>query len=270
METIRFFLLNTFIGDGLKGNPTPVFLLENQLDENKMELLASKFKDSVSVFLNKEEKSNTYQIRYFTVTGEIPACGHGSLGAAYVLFRASSNADRISLRTIEDTILVAFKENGRTFIQYPKLGTSEAVSNPAVNEALGIKKFKSYFICTALESLFIELENEKEVIEIVPNYERLLQSTNEIKEIVVMSESEEEAFDFTLRSFCPWIGINEDPVTGSIHSVLGHFWKSRLGKDILVVKQASESGGKLIVKPRHEFVNIGGDCLIIEERTIMD
>ena len=268
METISFFLLNTFISDGLEGNPTPVCLLENPIEVEKMELLARKFKFPVSVFVNKDNTSNTFQIRYFTVTGEIPACGHGTLGAAHILFREITNSNTINFRTIEDTILTASKEKGINYIHYPKLEKSEIKPHSEINEAMGISEFKSYFICKELESLFIELEKEKEVRKLLPDYNRLLQSTNEIKEIVIMSKSDNKLFDFTLRSFCPWIGINEDPVTGSIHSVLGHFWKKRLNKDILIVNQASKRGGKLIVKPLNEFVKIGGDCKILEEGKI--
>nr|WP_299338063.1 PhzF family phenazine biosynthesis isomerase [Allomuricauda sp.] len=266
MGSLRFFLIDTFIGNELKGNPTPVCLLERQIETRKMESMAKEFNCPVSVFLNKEETTNTYQIRYFTITGEIPACGHGTLAAAYVLFRESHNSEPISFRTLENTILIASHENGTDFIQYPKLEKSEVKSNPKINGALGIKTFKSYFICSELESLFIELEKEEEISEVNPNYERLLQSTDIIKEIVVMSESEDKEYDFTLRSFCPWIGVNEDPVTGSIHAVLGHFWKNKLGKEVLIVKQASERGGRLIVKPLDSHVKIGGSCKIIEER----
>ena len=268
MEAIRFFLLDTFTGEGLKGNPTPICLLESPIETEKMEFLAKEFNHPVSVFINKGEDWNTYQIRYFTITGEIPACGHGTLGAACVLFSEASDTGSINFNTIDNTTLSASKENGINFIQYPKYGKLEIKPNSEINEALGIIEFKSYFICVELESLFIELENEEEVRKVVPDFERLIQSTNEIKEIVIMSESRDDFFDFTLRSFCPWIGINEDPVTGSIHSVLGHFWKTRFGKDILTVKQASERGGKIIVKPLNDFVKIGGDCKILEEREI--
>ena len=83
-----------------------------------------------------------------------------------------------------------------------------------------------------------------------------------------MSESDNDSFDFILRLFCPWIGINEDPVTGSIHSVLGHFWKNKLDKDLLIVNQASERGGKIIVKPLSNIVKIEGDCKIVIEGLI--
>ena len=30
------------------------------------------------------------------------------------------------------------------------------------------------------------------------------------------------------RFFAPWAGITEDPVTGSLHAILGPYWSKRL------------------------------------------
>ncbi|MEQ4562899.1 MAG: PhzF family phenazine biosynthesis protein, partial [Acinetobacter sp.] len=41
------------------------------------------------------------------------------------------------------------------------------------------------------------------------------------------------------------IGIDEDPVTGSIHTAVAPLWAERLGKQELVAYQASTRGGTL-------------------------
>jgi predicted PhzF superfamily epimerase YddE/YHI9 len=47
--------------------------------------------------------------------------------------------------------------------------------------------------------------------------------------------------------FAPWIGIDEDPVTGAAHAVLGPYWSSILGKARLSARQASSRGGEMVV-----------------------
>ncbi len=263
MENYNYFLLDTFTSEAFKGNPTPVCILEKPIREEKLNLLAKEFNCPVTVFILNSDKRDTYQIRYFTVTGEIPACGHGTLGGAHILFRKNQRTDSIRFETIEGIELNASKEDETIFIDYPKFGKADIKPNAKIIEALGLKSTKAYFICEELESLFIELESDEEIRKVTPDFEKLIQCTDKIKEVVIMSESKAEEFDFTLRSFCPWIGINEDPVTGSIHSVLGHYWKNRLDKDVLTVNQASERGGKIIVKPLENAVKIGGNCKII-------
>ena len=132
-------------------------------------------------------------------------------------------------------------------------------------QALGVSFVVSHFFCEELESLFIELQDEDEVKRIQPDFDQLKQSSDQIKEVVIMSKAINKEYDFTLRSCCPWIGIDEDPVTGSIHSILGHFWAKRLNKKTLTVHQASERNGHIIVKPLDTSVLIGGKCQSIVE-----
>lgn len=68
-----------------------------------------------------------------------------------------------------------------------------------------------------------------------------------------------------LCSFCPWIGIDEDPVTGSVQAVLAGYWKQRLQKNELVAWQASARGGKLMVSYYKEAVVLGGETALVME-----
>ena len=54
-------------------------------------------------------------------------------------------------------------------------------------------------------------------------------------------------YDIVSRCFAPRVGIDEDPVTGSMHCVLVAYWGPRLGKDELHAYQASARGGELTV-----------------------
>ena len=65
-------------------------------------------------------------------------------------------------------------------------------------------------------------------------------------------------YDFVSRVFCPEVGIPEDPVTGSAHSLLTPFWAGRLGKARLNAFQASRRGGRLFCEQRGERVRIAG------------
>jgi PhzF family phenazine biosynthesis protein len=131
--------------------------------------------------------------------------------------------------------------------------------------ALNIRNSQTNFFSEELQSLFIELKNENEVKQLSPDFKMLLESTDKIKEVVVMSKAENQNYDFVLRSFCPWIGIDEDPVTGSVHSVLGQFWQERLNKNVLVAFQASQRGGQIFINQLQNTVEIGGHVEIIIE-----
>ena len=260
--TGTYYLLDTFTKEKFTGNPTPVCVLDKALSVQTMYSLAKEFNSPVTVFIEPKGENEIYPIRYFTVTGEIPACGHATLGAAFVLLKQTAS-NQIIFETIETIQLRTRQDKKLTFIEYPKFKRVEFEIPTELKNALGVRTIERHFFCEELQSLFIELKNEKEVKEVLPDFKLLIKSTNKIKEVVVMSKTENQNYDFVLRSFCPWIGIDEDPVTGSVHSVLGQYWQERLNKSELIAFQASEEGGQLFIRPLQKTVEIGGHTEII-------
>ncbi len=63
------------------------------------------------------------------------------------------------------------------------------------------------------------------------------------------------------RYFAPGIGIDEDPVTGSAHCVLGPYWFAQLGRDRLTAHQASARGGVLHLESNDERIRISGHAV---------
>jgi PhzF family phenazine biosynthesis protein len=83
--------------------------------------------------------------------------------------------------------------------------------------------------------------------------------------IVTAAGDSEQVHDFVSRVFAPNVGIDEDPVTGSAHTVLAPYWAERLGRTSLVGLQASARSGLV-------GVELNGDRVIVSGRavTIMD
>src|SRR6266851_1025333 len=83
--------------------------------------------------------------------------------------------------------------------------------------------------------------------------------------IVTTAADPEQPFDFVSRVFAPNVGITEDPVTGSAHTVLAPYWAERLGQTSLLGLQASARSGLVGVK-------LNGDRVIVSGRavTILD
>ncbi|KAF6253732.1 hypothetical protein COO60DRAFT_1642910 [Scenedesmus sp. NREL 46B-D3] len=57
------------------------------------------------------------------------------------------------------------------------------------------------------------------------------------------SQGEAGGYDFHSRFFAPWLGVEEDPVTGSAHAVLGPYYAALLRKQQLCARQCSARGG---------------------------
>lgn len=57
------------------------------------------------------------------------------------------------------------------------------------------------------------------------------------------------------------MGVNEDPVTGSAHTILIPYWSKELGKNEMIAKQVSARGGVLYCKNLGERIEIGGKAV---------
>lgn len=262
METVTY-IIDTFTETRFKGNPTGVCYFKHAVDDETLLALGNELGFPVSAFISKRSNGNDeYDIRYFTPTTEIPACGHATLAAAQAVLLEDKignpifhTTNKIAIRTVYD--------DGLILMSYPKYELKAHEVSEEMMMSLGLKEYKSAGYSPELEAVFIEMKDASALKAVQPDYAQLVASSKEAKEVVLTSESDNDFHDYVLRSFCPWIGIDEDPVTGSVHSVLAGFWKERLHKDVFNVFQASERGGEILVKAFDDKVEIGGRCVVI-------
>jgi predicted PhzF superfamily epimerase YddE/YHI9 len=66
--------------------------------------------------------------------------------------------------------------------------------------------------------------------------------------------------DIVSRVFVPYLGVDEDPVTGSAHAALAVYWAKRLGRNEFTALQASKRTGVLNCRLEGNRVLLGGNC----------
>lgn len=110
--------------------------------------------------------------------------------------------------------------------------------------------------------------------DISPDFNRLA-SVEDIctpKGILVTVASSSGKEDFYSRFFAPWIGVNEDPVTGSAHTVLMPFWSkyhpTKAGSKTLIGKQCSARGGVVRCSLEGDRVTLTGSTEVVVEGSI--
>jgi PhzF family phenazine biosynthesis protein len=265
MNKIPFYITDAFTKEKFSGNPTAVLIVNSTVTKNDMQLMAKEINLPVTVFVVLQDNMDAvHPLYYFTSITGIPACGHATLAAAKVV-AMKHKTKQLRFITIEDKIIETAITDELIMMSYPKYEVVEYPVHSGLIESLSLNDYYVIGICKELETLFIEIKEPSVLRAIKPDYKKLLQSNNEIKEIVITSPSDEKQYDYLLRSFCPWIGIDEDPVTGSVHSVLAGYWANKLNKHQLKAYQASERGGELFVNSYHDKVEIGGAAVLIVE-----
>jgi predicted PhzF superfamily epimerase YddE/YHI9 len=72
------------------------------------------------------------------------------------------------------------------------------------------------------------------------------------------------------RFFGPWLGINEDHVTGSAHAVLGPYYCRALGVQQFWARQCSARGGDVHVRVDWDAqrVFVSGDAVLVLSGTL--
>lgn len=268
---MKIFIIDAFTGQPFKGNPAGVCILEKEIDEALMQSIATELNLSETAFLLASEKEATeYAIRYFTPAMEVGFCGHATLASAKLVLHHLAK-DKVTFTTAQNLMIKATSDEEEDIkMLFPLYNSVNYIPSPKLFSAFGISKPLAAKYAEALEMLVIEVESLEVLLNIKPDFFKALQVSDAIKELVITAKSQDSNYDFYSRCFCPWIGINEDPVTGASHSVLAKYWGDILGKTEMKAYQASKRGGYLHLKVINETtLEVKSKATIIFSGTIL-
>jgi PhzF family phenazine biosynthesis protein len=263
---IRTFIIDAFTNKAFKGNPAGVCLLDEAIDVETMQAIATELNLSETAFLMQDkEDDTTYSIRYYTPTVEIAFCGHATLASAKLILNKFKK-EKVEFVTAQNLSLTAVPAGDQIKMKFPLYDTIAYDPGAALYHALGITAAVNTQFSKALSMLLIEITDKEELIKIDPDFSKLTASSEEIKEVVITVRSIDPEYDFYSRCFCPWIGINEDPVTGAAHTLLASYWSKILGKQEMMAYQLSKRGGfmKLAITGKQEL-EVSSEAVIVFE-----
>lgn len=163
-------------------------------------------------------------------------------------------ADQARFHT-KSGLLTADRNDGLIELDFPAKIDEPATPPPELT-ALGVE---ATYVGRNQFDYIIEVGSEKIVRDMQPDFTALRKIP--VRGIIVTSRSGSPGYDFVSRFFAPGSGVDEDPVTGSAHSCLGPFWKSRLKKNSFVAYQASPRGGVIHVRVEGDRVKLAGKAV---------
>lgn len=268
MKALKVYQVDVFTDKYYKGNPAAVSILENEMEEKHMKSIAAEMNLSETAFvLPIDRKSNIYSLRWFSPEEEVPLCGHGTIGTAKVLYdEMGVDSDEIIFETKSGRLIAKRYENG-IGIDMP-LDTPEDINlSSEFLFSMGVDKYIDAKIGKITRKVIIRVDNEEGILKLNPDFNKMksLKFTENIKGVAITTNNTKK-YDFLSRYFNPWAGINEDPVTGSVHTVLASYWGRILGKREMTAYQASYRDGKLILKIKDDnrLELIGESVLVLK------
>jgi len=250
MTELPFFQVDAFADRPLTGNPAAVMPLDHWLDEALMQRIAQENNLSETAFTVPSERDDAdFDLRWFTPASEVELCGHATLAAGHILITGDSA--RFSTRA---GILTVTRRDDRLELDLPAPELRE-VNEPDLTRALRLPEGAAWLADGCNDAAIIELADEAAVRAIKPDFAQL-RSVHRMAVVTARGDSE----DVVDRVFVPYLGIDEDPVTGSAHAALTAYWAKRLGRSEFTALQASERTGVLNCRLAGDRVILGGRC----------
>lgn len=237
---LSIYQVDAFSGRLFSGNPAAVVPLDAWLDDASLQAIAAENNLSETAFFVPSKPG--FELRWFTPECEVSLCGHATLASAWVIFnRLGHSADSIAFSTRSGTLIVSQTQAGLLEMNFPARPLASNKLSEADTEVL-----KRALGCEPLtllcgEDALVQLASQTEVEQISPDFSALKRLP--VRGVIVTAAGDE--VDFVSRFFAPNVGINEDPVTGSAHTLLTPFWVKKTGHNQLRARQLSARGGDL-------------------------
>lgn len=264
---LRFVQADAFTEKPFGGNPAAVFLLEAPLEYDAMSVLASEMNLSESAFVGPPRDDGTRELRWFTPTVEVSLCGHATLASAHVLHEAGA-APPYRFTSLAGELRVDRMDDGAFRLDFPSDDPREIDPPFGLLPALGCDG--------ALETAagdrvwVVRVPTEDDVRLIRPDFGLLREVDLRGERLgVTVTATAWEGDGFVSRFFAPWVGIDEDPVTGVAHTALAPFWAERLEREELPAAQLSRRGGRLTVRTAGDRVHLIGHCVTVAEGSVL-
>ncbi|MFW2082731.1 PhzF family phenazine biosynthesis protein [Acinetobacter guillouiae] len=250
---MKMYQVDAFTQQLFKGNPAAVLVLDDWLDDALMQNIALENNLAETAFVKRIDDEN-YQIRWFTPQVEVDFCGHATLASAFVLFKDYTQAKTIHFHVKDLGIFIIQQaEDGKIQMNFPIRQPQKVIDYPELLNHVIDQPFKEVYlnaqayilVCESAQDVINATPNLPNIRKIAEQYHVSTALTAESAGYDVTITAASNDYDYVARYFAPHKGIDEDPVTGSMHTGLAPLWAEKLGKTQLIGYQASARGGKL-------------------------
>ena len=291
---MKFYIVDVFAEGKYTGNQLAVFVETNSLTDQQMQQLAKEMNYSETTFIDSSDlRDGGYDVRIFTPEQELPFAGHPTLGTAYVLQQEiiQQPVEQINLNLKVGQIPVSLyysnntvdwlwmQQQAPTFLQTFTPEEIAPILNLEINEI--DNRFPIQEVSTGVPFIIVPLHHQTALKQIKVNRDRyfnLVEATTAKSILVFCPETYNPANNLSVRVFADYMGVPEDPATGSANGCLAGYLVQHayfgeasidlrveqgyeIGRPSLLLLKAQKAveievavGGKVIMIAKGEFV----------------
>ena len=277
MET-PFYQVDVFSDELFGGNPLAVFLRGEDFKEAQFQQMAREMNLSETTFvLPSSHPDADFDVRIFTPEKEPPFAGHPTLGTAFVLRHAGlvpSTQNHVRLNFKVGVIQVDLQEDDKIFMTQPPGKILQTFTNTEeVAQVLGLTANNIYLpvqtASTGFPALLVPINSLRAMQRIVLNLSLLKVLLKEAGVDMIYPftrQTLDQKSSVHARGFAPFVGIPEDPATGSVAGALGYYLKDKNPKEKnLIIEQGYEMKrpGLIFVKMNGTKIQVGGKTRMV-------
>jgi trans-2,3-dihydro-3-hydroxyanthranilate isomerase len=296
MHSLKYYIVDVFAEAKYTGNQLAVFTNSNGLTQEQMQAIAREMNYSETTFIMSNQAIvDKYDVKIFTPAQEIPFAGHPTLGTAYILQQEIINQsiDQVilNLKVGEITVKIDRSTSEPCLWMQQKTPTfGKIFSVETIVEVLQLNideidaSYSIQEVSTGLPFIIVpvkSLHSLKRIKVNIDKYNELIKYTDAKCLLVFCPETYHQENNLNVRVFCHYLGIPEDPATGSANGCLAaylvehsYFGTSEINlrveqgyeinrPSLLLLKASKKSaseaievivGGKVIMVAKGEFV----------------
>ncbi|MFC7485382.1 PhzF family phenazine biosynthesis protein [Knoellia sp. CPCC 206453] len=276
---MRMWIVDAFADRPFRGNPAVACLLpcREWPGEAWMLDVAAEMRASETAFvLPQRGHEPEWGLRWFTPVNEALLCGHATLAATHALRGAGlldaglrdANGEWVRYCTRSGVLRVRPQTDGLITLDFPAHDAIAIDPLRGLQQALG-GPVTACFRTELLDKVTVLLASERAVRDLAPDMAAISRLPVRSVTVTAVADDPSADYDFVSRTFCPAVGIPEDPVTGGAHTVLAPFWAGRLGRAQLTGYQASARGGLVVCDVRGDRVMLSGQAVTVATGTLL-
>lgn len=256
---LPFAQVDAFADRPFTGNQAAVMALPSWLDDAVLQAIAEENNVAETAFLVEGDPGANFDLRWFTPAVEVALCGHATLAAGHMVMQVEPERHAVTFRTRKAGILTVEKDGEGGYLLTLPAYAPEPKAIPGLLDALGVESGETLHHPAGYD--LTVLDSAEAVLALTPDF-RALAALGDTLNIVTAPGTDTDVIS---RVFAPAAGIDEDPVTGSAHSVLTPYWAKRLGRDEFTAYQASKRGGHVGCKLDGDSAILRGRCVTVIE-----
>lgn len=246
MSKLSYYIIDTFTAEPYSGNPAAVVLDADDLTVDQMQAIAREFNLSETAFvLNSPTPDAAISIRWFTPSTEVEMCGHATIASVHALILSGRYvtlpADKgiiLPIHTAKSILTVRCEElvgnEDGAFLIWLDLPPAKLTKKQCVPNLWGL------MLGVPQDAFDMDMPSAQsqdgDVLVFVKSLQPLLEAKPDFKELARFSKQQgvrgwclatldtlTPSIDVQSRFFAPAVGIDEDPVTGSVHGPLATY-----------------------------------------------